>query len=216
MKQDPPASAIAVLLMLCMLMLSLAPTVAAMNVRDGAMSARRDRMRPRYALRVENGIVTDDDGIIGNSATGADHAPHGRHPMPRLLPTAGMGERVAQGAERIMNGVDKATDRMRGRDVTPNAPDSDVHTEDGMIEDGNAQNGIVEHEQNAENGLLPNDGIAPDDVAPHDVAPGDGEGVAEDETASARSALPWVIVIIIVLAAVLVVLALMPGRKKRR
>ena len=244
------------LLTLCTLLLVLLPTVSAMNVRDGARDMHRMHLLPRLSLRMENGKVTDRDGIIGNGSYGADRDLHhhgGHHGERRSHTTASIPEAsVAASATWLpgapQGGVSGAASRGRtlpdeggtadggttqpdtgmpgenmqdhngtsGQGTTADRPDSDADNEDGVIGDDNAENGLIEQESPAENG------IASDDVAEGDPTTGDvpgadaAENATEDGNATARSILPWVIGIIAALAAVLVVLALIPRQRRSR
>ncbi len=190
-RQDRQSAFAATLLMLCMLFLALAPTALAADVRGSARNMGNSHAPMRTGLRIEDGIVTDRDGIIGNGTHGADRAPH-RHHTHRSHPTM---SKCATAATVLFS--DTPPSHTSKATVTGNDTDNGSGSENGMIDDNNARNGIVEQ----------NGDIADDD---RDRA----RSAAEDENATARLILPWIIAIIAILAAVLVILALTP--KKRR
>lgn len=239
MKQSPSHSALTLLVMLSVLFLMLCPSVSAMYPRDGARHVDRTNAARhiRVGIRMEDGMVTDDDGIIGNGTRGADRAPssHRRH---HARPTSGntaeadvvtlgggmLPER--DGAQPRDGALDRAigdlsggmlgdpSTPMRGRTLPDEGTnDNDVAGNGGIanddIADGNTENG--NGGDMVEDGTI-EDGHAEDGVVDDS---GEGKGETEDGNSSARSILPWIIGILVVLAAVLVALALMPRRRRR-
>ncbi len=201
MKQDPKLTFGACLLMLCLLFLALTPAASAARVH----ADRRAQSRMRGMMRIENGIVTDDDGIIGNSATGADHARHVRRPRPAhmmtgsdipsspLDPVPGLPQ---NGTDGDMNGTlgDTADGGMNGN--TNGTAEGDT-AEGGPVKDGTD--------------MLPDPTVGDvRDDTDGNVANDTANGT--DDTAS--SVLPWIIGIIVLLAVVLIVLSLMPKKKR--
>ena len=201
MKQNPALALTAWVSMLCLLLLALTPAASAART-SGAQKVMR---RMRWMPRVENGIVTDGDGIIGNSARGADHARHVRRPhpahmmtgadippdpiLPDLPENGGTGGLPENGVNGNMN------DLPDGMGATPD------HAGDPI--DGHALNdGDRGNTANDTDGNLANDA--------------QNGGTASDVTddATANGVLPWIIGIIVLLAVVLIVLSLMPKRKR--
>lgn len=232
MKQSPSHSALTLLIMLSVLFLTLCPSVAAIPTRDGARHVDRTTAarHVRVGIRMENGVVTDDDGIIGNGTRGADRAPssHRRH---HTRPTSGNtaetavvtspdgmlperdGTQPRDGA--LGRAIGDLTDGMQG---DPSAPMRGRTLPDEGTDNGIANDDIADGNTEGDNGDdMVEDGTIEDGHADNGVVDDNGadEGVTEDGNSSARSILPWVIGILVVLAAVLVVLALMPRRRRR-
>ena len=187
MKQNPKLAFGATLLMLCLLFLALTPAASAAHARNG--HTRPFRMGGM--MRIENGIVTDDDGIIGNSAKGADHARYGRRPHPAHL----------------MTGSDIPGDPL---DTVPDLP------QNGTNGDMNGASGIADGSANDE---TVNDGtdMLPDPTVGDTQDDTDGNianDTADDAGDKASSVLPWIIAIIVLLAVVLIILSLMPKKKR--
>ena len=202
MKQNPVLALAAWVSMLCLLLLALTPAACAARVHGAPKAMHRMRWMPR----VENGIVTDGDGIIGNGARGADHARHARRPrpahmmtgsdvppdptLPELPQNGGTGSPSDNGVNGNMN------DLPDGMGATPD------HAGDPI--DGQALN-------DGDRGNTAND---TDGNLANDTASG-GEGGADvTDGAAANGVLPWIIGIIVLLAVVLIVLSLMPKRKR--
>lgn len=202
MKQNPALAFTVWVSMLCLLLLALTPAASAARMSGAQKTMRRMRWMPR----VENGIVTDSDGIIGNSATGADHARHGRRPrpahmmtgadippdpiMPELPQNGGMNDLPQNGADSNMN-------------MLPDGMGATPHDAGDPI-DGNAlTDGDRGNTANDTDGNLANDTE-------------NGADNASDATddASANGVLPWIIGIIVLLGVVLIALSLMPKRKR--
>ena len=83
---------LALVLVLCLVLFAtLAPIAAA----QGADEWQDDLLPVSVMMDGESGRVTDDDGVIGNGRTGADHAaesaPHARDMAPRHTPEAKAG-----------------------------------------------------------------------------------------------------------------------------
>lgn len=194
MKQNPKLAFGACFMMLCLLFLALTPAASAARMHGGR------RMRPlmRDMMRIENGIVTDDDGIIGNSATGADHARYGRRPHPAHL----------------MTGSDIPSDPL---DVVPDLPQNGTNGDmDAPLGDngGIGADDIADGSANNGTDMLPNPtaGDTKDDTDGN-IANDQGDGTT-DGTDTASGVLPWIIAIIVLLAVVLIILSLMPKKKR--
>lgn len=189
MKQNPALAFGVWVSMLCLLLLALTPAASAARMSGARQTARRMRWMPR----VENGIVTDSDGIIGNSATGADHARHVRRPRPAHMMTGADIPADPMLPELPENGMNGGMgDLPNGTDMMPGTDDG---TSNDMLPDASQGNPTAD-----QNGNLAND-------------TGNGADNAMDDT-TAGGILPWVIGIIVLLAVVLIVLSLMPKRKR--
>ena len=202
-KQNPALALTAWVSMLCLLLLALTPAASAARM-SGAQKAMR---RMRWMPRVENGIVTDGDGIIGNSATGADHARHARRPrpahkmtgadippdpiIPELPQNGGTGGLPESGAGNNVNRLPDGTDMLPGDANDPM---------NGMLPD--ASQGDV---ANDPDGHIAGDG----ENRPN----GTSDATDKTDDTAAKGVLPWIIGIIVLLGIVLIVLSLMPKRR---
>ena len=203
------------LLAIGLLLLSLTPSVAAMNT---ARTMRREAKSFRQSMSIEDGIVTDDDGIIGNSARGADHAPRAHHSahrphrarLPlRMRPMA----MESDGGDPMHLFPDQLPDPV-GRDIT----DQGGSVVGDIV--GDAQNGNTNGNGDEQgNGQMSAPNAQNGDVSSNDDATiGDnGQAVPQDHTAddgNSSGVLAWVIAMIALLAVVLVVLALIPKKSR--
>jgi hypothetical protein len=194
-----PTSVIALVLVLLMLTFIISPAAAAQSGTQGT-ARRHDVRRPVAGLviRRENGIVTDDDGIIGNGRRGADRAPLPRraHRARRTMDTmtaTQVEDGILPDRSTAPHRSDESTDR-RGRDLMPPA-------EDGQIEDKNTTDGHVDAPSTADQGT---------------EQPPMTDVTGKESGSPARSLLPWVIVSVGILAVLLIALALMPKKGRGR
>lgn len=192
MKQNPALALTAWVSMLCLLLLALTPAASAARM-NGAQKVMR---RMRWMPRVENGIVTDGDGIIGNSARGADHARHARRPRPA----------------HMMTGSDIPPDP-----ILPDLPENGVNGNMNDLPDG--MGSMPDHAGDPIDGHALNDGDRGNTAndtggnLANDTQNGDAASDVTDD-ATANVVLPWIIGIIVLLSVVLIALALMPKRKR--
>ena len=195
MKQRPTLAFGACLLMLCLLFLSLTPAASAARVRDG----HRAHSRMRGMIRIENGIVTDDDGIIGNSARGADHARYGRRPR----------------TAHLMTGADIPSDPMNiVPDLPQNGTNGDMNGVDGNA-NANGVDGIPDAPVKDGTSVLPDPTVGDtQDDTDGNIANDTADNPADATNDKASSVLPWIIAIIVLLAVVLIILSLMPKKKR--
>ena len=244
----PTPTSLGIALILLLLTLSFIVSPAAAVTTSGTMRGadRRHAVhRPvsRAVIRRENGIVTDDDGIIGNGHYGADrdHTSHRTHHRPTASgrrastttvtqPTASMS---GDGLDPDRSTAPRAADRhptRRGRDLFPPSEDPFPPSENGQIGDGHAADGHVDDRADGgadgatdgsdPNGILPDvtpNGGDPNGILPDGATPMPESDVAgEADSNGARSLLPWVLVSVGVLAVLLVALALMPKKGRSR
>ncbi len=161
-------------------------------------AAREDHNHPRLhkplAFEMEDGKVTDSDGIIGNSLHGADAAHrHASTPMQGMKDAAG---RMAQGAKNtvgeaargaknaadtVVDGVENAADRMIGGAENGNAR-ADSAT--GRASESNAGN---------QSGSMTN-----------------------QDNGNVGSVIGWIVTVLIVLGIVLIVLTMLPKKNRNR
>jgi hypothetical protein len=203
-----PTSVIALVLVLLMLTFIISPAAAAQSGTQGT-ARRHDVRRPVAGLviRRENGIETDDDGIIGNGRWGADRAPLPRraHRARRTMDTmtaTQLEDGILPDRSTAPHRSDESTDR-RGRDLMP-------HVEDGQIEDKNTTDGHVDAPSTDDHVGAP----STDDQGTEQPPMTDATGKESDSPA--RSLLPWVIVSVGILAVLLIALALMPKKGRGR
>ncbi len=240
LKQKFNVAFVAIFLMIGMLFLTLTPVAAAVHT---AGDKRRTDAPARESMKIENGIVTDDDGIIGNSATGADHSPrphrtHRMHRPHRMRLTAAENENGVpnQAPNDLPKGTPTNTantvpnsDPMNiAPDQLPNPVGRDI-TDDNATGDSGIVGDIVGDVTDGTLGGTNGNGIGGDQTGTPNTQDGDvsdnhdatiddnGQGSTEDHTAddgNSSGVLPWIIAIIVLLAVVLVILALIPKKNK--
>ena len=201
---DPKITLLSMLSMLCLMLIVLTPGAAA-AARTTARHNADTRMSAK--IRVENGIVTDDDGIIGNSASGADHAPHHRH--HRAHRTSPFSSR------RMGRARDQAPTLSLTADALPCGSDAAGTLADGrngMLSGDGPFDGMPEA-RTGDEGLLPEaDELLPDT----DNGKIDASDPSDESTARDGGVLALVLAIIAGLAVVLIVLALIPKKGRAR
>ena len=201
---DPKITLLSMLSMLCLLLIVLMPGAAA-TAHTRAHHRADTRMSAK--IRVENGIVTDDDGIIGNSASGADHAPYRRH--HRANRTSPFSSRRMDRARR------KAPTISLTADALPCGSDAA-----GTLAGG--QNGMLSGDgpfDSTPQARTGDDGVLPE---ANDLLPNTDNGninasdPADQSAARDGGALALVLAIIAGLAVVLIALALIPKKGRAR
>ncbi len=194
---------LSIFLTLLLLVCSLALPVSA-TMRAASEEQMHPRLRQTLSIHVENGKVTDSDGIIGNSLRGADAA-HPRRAHHSMRSFAGDTKNaIGNAANDVKNAVG---DVARG---VENAAGNAMRGAEGTTD-----------RTRSENGNQGDNGIAGDDVAdaparnPNDHSlsqQNEGSDSAED----GRSVIGWVVAILIILAIALIVLALLPKKNRER
>lgn len=159
----------------------------------------RPPLRRSMVIATENGRITDEDGIIGNSLHGADAPVHPHRtdaPVRRINRSA---ERRIDGAKNavgdVANGVKRAADHSK--DDAERAADHAIH---GARHAAGERTGDTQSatRRAAEEGADSTD------------------STTDEDRADSGSVIGWMVTVLIVLAIALIVLAMLPKKSKKR
>ncbi len=229
-------------LMLAVLAASMALPLSVSAASNRMDAAAHPPLHRTAAFSIDNGKVTDGDGIIGNSLYGAD----ARHPHTKASAKSGSkhmsgsvagavrgaangvkraADDIVDGAEQVVDGIGNAarnaTNGIMGRDTT-GGNDAPLNGDNDMLPGENdataddhtpADPEAEEHLPENTPATDPQNSVDPTDPVPPTAPDNDA---MRPEGESKRGIIGWVIAILVIIAGALIVLALLPKKQHDR
>jgi hypothetical protein len=200
------AALLTAIISLCILLTSIVLPLSASALAAADARQHHPHLHKPLAFEAEDGKVTDNDGIIGNSLHGADAGARAHDAGNKLrdgIQRAADG--AADAAGDVANGVKGAADDIMDgiRGAADRAGDAMRGAEDGVRSQGESDGGNVTDQSNR-------------GTTQHDDRLNQNDGAMTQDGDNGSNVIGWVIAVLIILAIALVVLALLPKKQRDR